>query len=58
MWALTTALGYVVQFEPYQGAKGKKADEYPGLGMGGSVVVDLVSELIEESAGGSLPPHI
>ena len=39
MWVLTTALRYVVQFELYQ---------YEGLGMGGSVVMDLISELHEE----------
>lgn len=44
MWVLTTPLGYVLQFEPYQGARGRQVT-YPGLGMGGSVVVDLISEL-------------
>ena len=44
MWVLTTPLGYVLQFEPYQGARGRQT-EYPGLGMGGSVVVDLIAEL-------------
>ena len=46
MWVLTTPLGYVIQFEPYQGARGGQ-QQYPGLGMGGSVVIDLVSELQE-----------
>ena len=46
MWVLTTQIGYVMQFEPYQGAKGRKA-LVPGLGMGGSVVIDLISELQE-----------
>lgn len=44
MWVLATPLGYVLQFDPYQGARGRQV-EYPGLGMGGSVVVDLISEL-------------
>ena len=44
LWCLATPLGYLVQMEPYQGAKGQKS-EIPGLGMGGSVVVDLISEL-------------
>lgn len=44
MWVLATPLGYVLQFEPYQGARGRQT-EYPGLGMGGSVVVDLLAEL-------------
>ena len=47
MWVLTTPLGYVLQFEAYQGARGRQT-EYPGLGMGGSVVIDLISELQEE----------
>ena len=47
MWVLTTALGYVVQFEPYQGAQGGQT-QYEGLGMGGPVVMDLISELHEE----------
>ena len=50
-WVLTTSLGYTVQFEPYQGAKGRQAPECPGLGMGGSVVVDLISEIQEEEEG-------
>ena len=48
VWVLATPLGYVVQFDPYQGARGRQT-EYPGLGMGGSVVLDLVSELQEEN---------
>lgn len=44
VWVLTTPLGYVLQFDPYQGARGRQT-EVPGLGMGGSVVVDLISEL-------------
>ena len=45
MWALTTALGYVLQFEPYQGARGRQAADNNQLGMGGAVVMDLLSEL-------------
>ena len=47
MWVLTTPLGYVLQFEAYQGARGRQT-EHPELGMGGSVVIDLISELQEE----------
>ena len=43
MWVLTTPLSYVLQCEGYQGARGRQT-EYPGLGMGGSVVIDLISE--------------
>ena len=48
MWVLTTPLGYVHQFEAYQGARGRQI-EYPGLGMGGSMVINLISELQEET---------
>ena len=47
MWMLSMPLGYAVQFDPSQGARGLQA-EYPGLGMGGSVVIDLIAELQEE----------
>lgn len=47
MWSLTTPLGYLLQTEPYQGARGRQT-EVPGLGMGGSVVVDLIAELQQE----------
>ena len=47
MWVLTTPLGYNLQFEAYQGARGRQT-EYPGLGMEGSVVIDPISELQEE----------
>ena len=33
MWVLTTPLGNVLQFEAYQGARGRQT-EYPGIGMG------------------------
>ena len=47
-WVLTTSLGYTLLFEPYQGAKGQQVTECAALGMGGSVVVDLISKIQEE----------
>ena len=46
MWVLATPLGFVLQFKPYQGALGRQS--YPGLGMGGSVVFDLISNLSDD----------
>ena len=45
MWVLATPLGYtcIVNIVPYQGATREKRK--PGLGMGGEVVLDLVSGL-------------
>ncbi|KAK0046815.1 piggyBac transposable element-derived protein 3 [Biomphalaria pfeifferi] len=43
MWALTTSTAYLIQAVPYQGASTGKT--IPELGMGGSVVMDLISEL-------------
>jgi len=43
MWSLATYQGYLIQGEPYQGAS--TSCDIPELGMGGSVVMDLVSEL-------------
>ena len=43
MSVLTTTLGYVVQIELYQGAQVQQT-QYEGLGMGGSVVMDLPTE--------------
>ena len=42
LWCLNTRLGYIVQCEPYQGG-GTQIDS--DLGLGGSVVMDLISEL-------------
>lgn len=42
VWSLCTRLGYMVQFEAYEG---KAALYNKDLGLGGSVVVDLLSEL-------------
>ena len=42
MWCLTTPLGYLIQFDPYQGAA--KCD-YGDVGLGGSVVLKLISQL-------------
>ncbi|KAK3784686.1 hypothetical protein RRG08_012141 [Elysia crispata] len=43
VWILTTSLGYAINLIPYQGAATVKA--LPGLGMGGQVVLDLVTAL-------------
>lgn len=43
MWSLATSTGYLIQGEPYQGAS--TTYSIPELGMGGSVVMDLISEL-------------
>ncbi|KAK0065232.1 piggyBac transposable element-derived protein 3 [Biomphalaria pfeifferi] len=43
LWALTTSTAYLIQAVPYQGASTGKT--IPELGMGGSVVMDLISEL-------------
>ncbi len=43
VWCLNTSSGYMIQSEPYQGAGTNNMVK--GLGMGGSVVVDLLSEL-------------
>ena len=42
MWCLCNRLGYLIQCDPYQGACGTYDNE---LGVGASVVLDLVSEL-------------
>jgi len=42
-WCLCTRLGYVIQCEPYQGAGYMTYDK--DLGLGASVVLDIVSEL-------------
>ncbi|RUS82144.1 hypothetical protein EGW08_010078 [Elysia chlorotica] len=44
-WVLPKDNGYIVQFEPYCGADMKMKAE---LGLGGSVVMDLLAELPEE----------
>ena len=46
MWVLTTPLGYVLQFEAYQGARDRQNTQ--DLVWGGSVVIDLISEFQEE----------
>lgn len=46
VWSLCTRLGYLVQAEPYQGAS--TGNEMPDLGVGGSVVMDLLQELPEK----------
>jgi len=43
VWSLNTTLGYCIQFEPYQGAGVTDSS----LGLGGSVIVDLMAELPE-----------
>lgn len=46
LWSLATSSAYLVQCEPYQGAS--TGNTIPELGMGGSVVMDLISELPRE----------
>lgn len=43
VWCLANKLGYLIQCEPYQGAS--TGNTNPALGVGGSVVCDLISEL-------------
>ena len=43
VWCMCTPECYLIQAEPYQGAN--TGDNIKGLGMGGSVVADLISEL-------------
>ena len=46
VWCLCTRTGYLVQAIPYQGSTTGNAN--PEFGMGGSVVLDLISELPSE----------
>jgi len=50
VWCLTTPLGYLIQLDPYQGAS---KGSYGDVGLGGSVVLKLISRLPE-----GLPFHI
>ncbi|XP_054724350.1 piggyBac transposable element-derived protein 3-like [Uloborus diversus] len=45
VWCLNTKLDYLIQFEPYRGAG--TVSNTSGIGMGGAVVMDLISELPE-----------
>ena len=42
-WCFFDRLGYLIQFEPYQGSGGVGYDR--NIGLGPSVVLDLISEL-------------
>jgi len=44
LWTLATNLGYVIQFEPYAGRR-QGPQEKAEFGLGGSVVLDLLSEM-------------
>lgn len=46
MWALCDSIGYLIQFEPYQGKVENRSNT--DLGVGGSVVMDLISELPQQ----------
>ena len=56
VWTLSTSLGYVVKFKPYQGAKGRQA-VYPGLGMGG-ISCNRFDCSTARRRGPLLPSHI
>ncbi|XP_046665859.1 piggyBac transposable element-derived protein 3-like [Homalodisca vitripennis] len=43
VWCVCTRLGYLIQAEPYQGKK--TGNTIPEIGVGGSVVIDILSEL-------------
>jgi len=45
LWSLATSGGYVIQFEPYGGGAKDKSQEQLDFGLGGSVILDLISEL-------------
>jgi hypothetical protein len=44
LWNMCTSGGYAIQFEPYAGGKEKSSDRVD-FGLGGSVVLDLLSEM-------------
>jgi len=44
LWTLATNLGYVIQFEPYAGRR-QDSEQKAEFGLGGSVVLDLLSEM-------------
>jgi hypothetical protein len=44
LWSMCTSGGYAIQFEPYAGSKEKSSDRVD-FGLGGSVVLDLLSEM-------------
>lgn len=46
IWSLCTRLGYIIYGEPYQGAK--TGNTNPNLGVGGSVVTNLISKLPDD----------
>jgi len=52
MWVLASSDGYIVQFEPYQGAKKSGATRSSAVswGLGESVVLDLLGELPVETS--------
>ena len=43
IWCVNTSNGYLIQSIPYQGAE--TTSDIKGLGIGGSVVIDLLSKL-------------
>jgi hypothetical protein len=43
IWCLNSPSGYLVQYEPYQGAGTAQINH--SLGMGSSIVMDLIKEL-------------
>lgn len=45
MWCLCEPLGYLMQFEPYQGAKKGEKKIPSSLGVGGTVVLNLLEKL-------------
>ena len=45
IWCCCTPEGYLVQLEPYQGAQVSINDEHKELGVGGGVVMRLISQL-------------
>ncbi|KAL3176286.1 hypothetical protein MRX96_010601 [Rhipicephalus microplus] len=45
LWCLCTPLGYLLSTEPYQGKYGVAPESKNDLGLGGSVVVDMVGRL-------------
>ncbi|KAH8038458.1 hypothetical protein HPB51_001631 [Rhipicephalus microplus] len=50
LWCLCTPLGYLLSTEPYQGKYGVAPESKNDLGLGGSVVVDMNTKIINEAA--------
>ena len=55
LWCANLPLGYLFDFDVYQGKSGRKNDNVMNVGLGCGIVLDLINRIPRLEDGGHIP---